>query len=246
MIKQILRGAVPLLTITVLFSQSDPVAATGQYSKVYKGKEAAFEKAVAKHVEKWHGPDQWPTFASVVMNGPRMGQYFMGSTGHYWKDYAERKSSKAHNVEWRNIVHKYVEEQSGMMMFEKKLDASYNDRSTPMWEGTIYYTKPGKRGKMLEIMREGAKANRRLRHKGSTGVYNVISGGEQDGMLVVINRMESMADLAPQTPSIRDRWVKVYGEEVFEQAVKDWYDSYTKSESEILRLLPEMTTPSNN
>ncbi len=55
-----------------------------------------------------------------------------------------------------------------------------------------------------------------------------------------------MADLAPQTPSIRDRWVKVYGEEVFEQAVKDWYDSYTKSESEILRLLPEMTTPSNN
>ena len=99
---------------------------------------------------------------------------------------------------------------------------------------------------MLEIMREGAKANRRLRHKGSTGVYNVISGGEQDGMLVVINRMESMADLAPQTPSIRDRWVKVYGEEVFEQAVKDWYDSYTKSESEILRLLPEMTTPSNN
>ncbi|MBC8345211.1 MAG: hypothetical protein H8E56_03025 [Candidatus Marinimicrobia bacterium] len=93
---------------------------------------------------------------------------------------------------------------------------------------------------------ELAKANRRLRHKGSTGVYNVISGGEQDGMLVVINRMESMADLAPQTPSIRDRWVKVYGEEVFEQAVKDWYDSYTKSESEILRLLPEMTTPSNN
>jgi len=51
MVKQILRGAVPLLTITVLFSQSDPVAATGQYSKVYKGKEAAFEKAVAGHVK---------------------------------------------------------------------------------------------------------------------------------------------------------------------------------------------------
>ena len=246
MMKRILRGAVPLLTFTVLFSQSDPVAASGGYSKIYKGKEAAFEKVVAGHVKKWHGPDQWPTFAAVVMNGSRMGQYFMGTTGHYWKDYAERETSKAHNVEWRNIVQKYVEEQSGMMMFEKKLDASYNDRSTPMWEGTIYYTKPGKRGKMLEIMREGAKANRRLRHKGSTGVYNVISGGEQDGMLVVINRMESMADLAPQTPSIRDRWVKVYGEEVFEQAVKDWYDSFTKSESEILRLLPEMTTPSNN
>ena len=245
MIKRIVGILIPLITCTALVAQSDPVAASGQYSKVYTGKEVAFEKVVAGHVAKWHGPDQWPTFAALVTNGPRMGQYFMGTTGHYWKDYAERKTTKAHNDEWQNIIQKYVEEQSGMMQFEKQLDASYNDRSAPMWEETIYYTKPGKRGKMLDILQRGAEASRQANFKGSSGAYSIISGGEQDGMLVLVTRMDSMADLAPPTTSIRERWVSAYGEEVFEQAVKDWYDSFTKSQSEILRLIPEMTTPSN-
>ena len=55
-----------------------------------------------------------------------------------------------------------------------------------------------------------------------------------------------MADMALQSPTVKERWVKVYGEEAFNQAVKDWYDSYTKSESEILKLIPEMSTPPNN
>ena len=58
--------------------------------------------------------------------------------------------------------------------------------------------------------------------------------------------MDSMADMALQSPTVKERWVKVYGEEAFNQAVKDWYDSYTKSESEILKLIPEMSTPPNN
>jgi hypothetical protein len=57
--------------------------------------------------------------------------------------------------------------------------------------------------------------------------------------------MDSMADMAVPSPTIKERWVKVYGEEVFNQAVKDWYDSFTKSDSEILKVIPEMTTQSN-
>jgi hypothetical protein len=228
-----------------IFAQADPIVASGGYSKIYKGKEASFEKAVSNHVTKWHSADQWPTFAAIVMSGPRSGQYFMGTSNHYWKDYADRKTIKAHTVEWKKIVDKHVEEQGGMTFFEKNLDASYNDRSTSMWEVVSYYTKPGKRGTMLEILRKGANANRRLRFKGSTGVYSQISGGKQDGILLVISRMESMADMAAPSPTIKERWLKVYGEEVHSKAVKDWYSSFTKSESEILRLIPEMTTSSN-
>ena len=239
-------GIFILLFICVtIFAQDDPIVASGGYSKIYKGKEVSFEKAVSIHVGKWHGADQWPTFAAIVMSGPRSGQYFMGTSNHYWKDYADRKSIKAHNDEWEKIVDKHVEEQSGMAFFEKRLDASYNDRSAPMWDAVSYYTKPGKRGTMLDILRKGADANRRVRFKGSTGVYSQISGGEQDGILLVISRMDSMADMAVPSPTIKDRWVKVYGEEAFNQAVKDWYSSFTKSESEILKVIPEMTTPSN-
>ena len=245
MTKRILRVFLPLFFSITLFAQADPIVASGGYSKIYKGKELSFEKAVSSHVLKWHGPEQWPTFAAKVMSGSRTGQYLMGTTNHYWKDYADRKSSKAHNDEWKKIVDKHVEVESGMTFYEKRLDASYNDRSTPMWESTIYYTKPGKRGKMLEILRKGAVANRSVRFKGSTGVYSQISGGDQDGILLVIYRMDSMADMAEQSPTIKERWIKEYGEEVFQKASKDWYDSFSKSESEILQRVPEMTTPSN-
>ena len=56
--------------------------------------------------------------------------------------------------------------------------------------------------------------------------------------LLVISRMDSMADMAVPSPTIKERWVKVYGEEAFNQAVKDWYGSFTKSESEILQSNP--------
>ena len=245
MIKRILGILIPLITCTALVAQAGPIVASGGYSKIYKGKEASFEKAVSSHVAKWHSAEQWPTFAAIVMSGPRSGQYLMGTSNHYWKDYADRKSIKAHNDEWKKIVDKHVEEQGGMTFFEKRLDASYNDRSTSMWEAVSYYTKPGKRGTMLEILRKGADANRRVRFKGSTGVYSQVSGGEQDGILLVISRMDSMADMAAPSPTIKERWVKVYGEEVYNQAVKDWYNSFSKSESEILKVIPEMTTASN-
>jgi hypothetical protein len=245
MIKRILGILIPLITCTALVAQETPIVNSGGYSKIIKGKEASFEKAVASHVAKWHGPDQWSTFAAIVMSGPRSGEYFMGTTNHYWKDYADRVMTKAHNDNWENLVYKHVEDQSGMMFLTKDSKASYNDRSAPMSEITWYYAKPGKRGKMVELLRKGAEAANKADYDGNYGVYRVVSGGKQNGILAIVTRMDSMADMAFTGPSNKEMWVNAYGEEVFNQAVKDWYDSFTKSQSEILRLIPEMTTPSN-
>ena len=45
-----------------------------------------------------------------------------------------------------------LKNRGGMAFYEKRLEASYNDRSAPMWEAVSYYTKPGHRGTMLEII----------------------------------------------------------------------------------------------
>ncbi len=232
--------------ITIAFAQENPVAASGGYSKVYVGKEAAYEKAVASHVAKWHGPDQWSQFGAKVMTGPRTGQYFTGSTGHYWQDYADRKTTKAHNDDWASITKKYVEDGSGMMFFEKILDASYNDRSAPMSEGTWYYTKPGGRGTMLNILRKAVEANKKSNYDASYAVYVIISGGDQDGLLGLITRMDSMADMAFTGPSVKERWVKAFGEKAWEKDYKDWNSSYTRSTTELVQLIPEMSTPASN
>ena len=235
-----------ILFTTIAFAQKNPVAASGGYSKVYVGKETAYENAVAKHIDKWHGPDQWSQFGTRVMSGPRTGQYFTGSTGHYWQDYADRKTTKAHNDNWASITKKYVEDGSGMMFFEKILDASYNDRSAPMWEATWYYTKPGGRGTMINILRKAVEANNKSNYDGSYGVYAIVSGGDQDGLLGLITRMDSMADMAYTGPSVKERWVKAFGEKAWEKDIKDWNASFTKSTTEINRLIPEMSTPASN
>ena len=81
MTKRIL--VISLFLYATIFAQENPIVASGGYSKIYKGKEVSFEKAVSSHVGKWHGADQWPTFAAIVMSGPRSGQYFMGTSNHY-------------------------------------------------------------------------------------------------------------------------------------------------------------------
>ena len=43
---------IPLFIYTLIFAQDDPIVASGGYSKIYKGKEASFEKAVSNHVTK--------------------------------------------------------------------------------------------------------------------------------------------------------------------------------------------------
>ena len=139
-----------------------------------------------------------------------------------------------------------MEDSSGMMFFEKILDASYNDRSAPMWEGTMYYTKPGGRGTMLNILRKAVEANNKSNYDSSYGVYIIISGGDQDGLLGLITRMDSMADMAFTGPSVKERWVKAFGEEAWEKDYKDWNSSYTRSTTELVQLIPEMSTPASN
>ena len=83
MFKQTIGTVLVLIFCSGLMAQDSPVVNSGAYSKVYRGKEAAFEKAVSAHVSKWHGEGQWNQFGSKVMSGPRSGQYFIGTTNHY-------------------------------------------------------------------------------------------------------------------------------------------------------------------
>jgi len=43
----------------MVLAQDAPTIASGDYLRVKPGKDAAFEKAVATHVSKWHGQGQW-------------------------------------------------------------------------------------------------------------------------------------------------------------------------------------------
>jgi hypothetical protein len=94
-------------------------------------------------------------------------------------------------------------------------------------------------------LRKAVEANEKSNYDGSYGVYVVVSGGDQDGLLGLITRIDSMADMAFTGPSVKERWVKAFGEKTWEKDIKDWRSSYTKSTTELIRLIPEMSTPAS-
>ena len=245
MCKQMATIILTLIVSTVLVAQDSPIVNSAAYSKVYKGKEAAFEKAVSAHVSKWHGVDQWNQFGSRVMTGPRAGQYFIGTTNHYWKDYDNRVTTDAHNKDWARINDRFVEESSGQNFFVKNLDASYNDRRSPMWRLTYYYCKPGKGGAMIEILKKGQAASKDANYERSNGVFGLFASG-RDNVLVIVNRMDGMVDMGPANSTVKERWVAKYGEADFESTVETWWGSYTASVTEIHQLVEGMTTPPSN
>ncbi len=241
-----LTAVLTLVFVSFLMAQVSPVVNSGSYAKVYAGKEEAFEKAVTTHVSKWHGVGQWNQFGARVMSGPRTGQYFIGTTNHYWKDYDNRVTTDDHNKDWARINKTYVEESSGMMFFVKNLDASYNDRRSTMWTLTYYYCKPGGVGKLINLLKKIRSANEASKHERSFGTYVIRSSG-RGHVLALVNRMDGMVDMGPANSTLRERWTAKHGEEDnFDDAVNEWLSSYTRSEAEIVQLIEGMTTPLSN
>ena len=246
MFKQITSTVLALIFCSALMAQDSPIVNSAAYSKVYKGKEAAFEKAVSSHVSEWHGEGQWNQFGSRVMTGPRAGQYFIGTTGHYWKDYDNRVTTDAHNEDWARINNRFVEEISGQNYFVKNRDASYNDRRAPMWRIRYYYCKPDGVGDMVGILKKIRSANEDAKYERSYGIYHLIASG-RNHVLADVTRMDGMADMGPASSRLKERWDAKYGDEAdFEDAVNTWLNSYTHSETEIHQLVEEMTTPPSN
>ena len=99
---------------------------------------------------------------------------------------------------------------------------------------------------MLNILRKAVEANNKSNYDASYGVYAIVSGGDQDGLLVLITRMDCMADMAYTGPSVKERWVKAFGEKAWEKDIKDWNSSYTKSTTELVKFITEMSTPASN
>ena len=233
------------ILVAFIWAQDSPSIMRGGYMKVYQGKESSFEKSVASHVSKWHGLSQWNQYAWRVETGPRTGQYFVGTFGHYWKDFDERKATEAHDTDWGRIQNNYVEGGTGVEYLVKEPDASYNDRRSAMAVITYYYCKPGRRSDMIDIMKKAVVADKAAGFEDSYGVYRLEASG-RNNVLAIVGRMDGMADMGPDNTTIRERWIAKYGEEESNKAGEVWRDSHWNSESAIIQLVESMTTPPSN
>jgi len=180
----------------MVLAQDAPTIASVDYLRVKPGKDAAFEKAVATHVSKWHGQGQWSQFGFKVTNGPRAGMYVIGTSGHYWKDYSERVTTKSHDKDWDNIINSFVIKSEGGSFWTYKPELSYKDQLLPMVQITYYYYKPGALENMMAIMKKYKSANEKADYEKSYGIYTKASGG-LDQVWIFVGRMNDLSGLVP-------------------------------------------------
>lgn len=174
----------------------------------------------------------------------RTGQYLIGSGSHYWRDYAERKTTKAHDDEWTKIIRAHVEETSGSIYYVKGIEASYNDVGVyPMWSTNIYYTKPGGKQTMQSVLKKSAKVRAKTKSNFSRGIYYNVTGDAQDGLIYEVNRVSDMSDMAGESLALLDQWLKVHGQKDWDSMTRDWFVSFIKSETEIIQRISAMNSP---
>ena len=169
-----------LLFFGVIWAQENPTIMRGGYDKVLKGKDKVFQKNVSSHVKKWHGEGQWNQFGWKVETGPRTGQYFIGTFGHYWKDFDDRVTTKEHDSDWDRITNAYIDhdnEYGGSTFWSLLPDISYNSKSSTKIAVTFYYCESNAYQAMLGILGKLKQANEKAKVDVSYNVYQKETGG---------------------------------------------------------------------
>ena len=234
------------ILVGIAWAQESPSIMRGGYTKIHQGKESAYEKAVASHVSKWHGLGQWNQFAWRVETGPRTGQYFVGTFGHYWKDFDDRVTTKEHDKDWERILSNFVDDDNegdGSMFMKYSEKLSYGSRSgSPKLAVTYYYCRPNAIWAMMEIIGKVKTANEQSEFKDSYNVFTKEAGGPND-VLIIVDLLNGFAGMAPVSPSIAERYTSAHGEEAWKTDYETWTNGLRWSETEILTYLPNLSTP---
>ena len=241
-----LTKIIMVLFFGILWSQENPTIMRGGYDKILKGKDQAFQKNVAAHVKKWHGADQWNQYGWRVETGPRTGQYLIGTFNHYWKDFDDRVTSKEHNKDWARITNSYIDDNNkyaGSLFWNLLPELSYNSQPSPKISVTFYYCKDNAFEAMLGILGKLKQANEKAKIDRSYNVYKKEAGGPND-VIAFVSQINGYRDMAPLSPSLKDRYVAAFGETVWQADYATWTNGVKWSETEILTLIPEISTPS--
>ena len=234
------------ILVGLTWAQDSPSIMRGGYMKVLQGKESAYEKAVASHVSKWHGPEQWNQYAWRVETGPRTGQYFVATFGHYWKDFYERVTTKEHDKDWERIVSNFVDDDdegdgSMFMKFNEKLSYDRGGSSSKL-AVTYYYCRANAISAMEEIIGKLKAANEQAEFEESYNIFTKEAGGPNE-VLIAVLLMDGYAGMAPVSPSIAERYTAAHGEEAWKTDYEIWTNGLRWSETEIMTYMPNLSTP---
>jgi hypothetical protein len=234
------------ILVALAWAQDSPSIMRGGYMKVHQGKESAYEKAVASHVRKWHGLGQWNQSAWRVETGPRTGQYFVGTFGHFWKDFDDRVTTKEHDKDWERILSNFVDnddEGNGSMFMKYSEKLSYGSGSgSSKLAVTYYYYRTNAIRDMMEIIGKAKTANEKANFEDSYNVYTKEAGGPNE-VIIIVDLMDGYADMAPVNPSLAERYTAAHGEDAWKTDFETWTNGLRWSETDIMTYMPNMSTP---
>ena len=208
------------------------------------GAQAQYEEGRKKHMD-WHRKqaDTWEWNTWEIVNGPRTGQFLVGSFGHHWKDLDGRGDfEKADGVD--AVANMGAsQESSSMSFFDYQTDLSMpgeGPRPGAFSQVTHYYVKAEGIIDFQDAAKKINAAIKKANYPSHPIWYRLTSGGEGPHFVMVQAR-KNWAEFEPPAKTVQDMLAEVYGKVDGPATLAKFRKQIRYVETEILRYRPDLS-----
>lgn len=222
-------------------AQKDPVV--GLVYQVKAKNPVAFEAGMKKHME-WHrkNADAWAWHSWEILNGHRVGQFYVGSFGHFWKDFDGREQFEkldTADVVLNVMPHSELVKSSHYVVLT---EASSPPSAAPgaMVQLSIYYVKPSMTPEFEDALKEYRQALDKAKWPVRATWYRLASGDEGPQYVLAVDRA-SWADFAPPEKSMMAVLSETIGPRQATELSQKFRDAIKSVETEVLKYRADLS-----
>ncbi len=226
-----------------LIAQSNNLARI-YFVKVKAGHGAEFAAALKEHAAwRKQAGDPWTWVVHQVVNGNYLGDYLIRSGGHNWSDFDDYEDFlRKSGVEFNKTVGPHIKDVTNAITAVDTVNVDWpeNPNDVNLISVITYHLKPGQGSAFWQAANKFHKAiqenNRDVHYAFS---WNV--NGGKGPIVSLVLPFKNWADMQGPEESLRDFIKRVLGEEEANKLFIDFSDTYTLTETMILRVRPDLS-----
>jgi hypothetical protein len=239
-------GALVVLVSVSVSAQTAPPDSVTEVlrQKARQGMQQEYEAGRKKHMA-WHKAqnDPWTWEVFEITTGPDTGGYLIASGNHQWKDMEqwEAKMADADNADSRASMGAAIASTQRAYWTQlnsiSRLPAA--DERQPLLTLTFYRVKPGSDAALRDAIGKINVALDAEKFPLHT-IWYVLSNGGAGPTYAVVAPRAGLGEMAP-SPSLLEVLQKQLGKPGADALVKSFFDNVVSTDSEMLRLRPDLS-----
>lgn len=225
-------------------AQADNNLARIYYVDVKAGHGAEFEAALQKHAQwrKQQG-DPWAWMVFQVVNGENLGDFYIRSGDHAWKDFDDYAEFSAKGgADFNTNVTPHIESISSLMTAVDMENSNWpqDDRPLNLFSVTTFHLKPGQGPVFNQAVSKAMGVIKEHNRPGYVGFERVVNGLNSDAVFLV-EPYENWAAMQGPEEDLGAFLIRILGQEDAMKLFQQFDSTYDELESQVLMLRPELS-----